>query len=174
MIIVTGPDNGGKTTLVRKLVDDMGLDNMEKCKTLPLWAHHNEYTNWIVNTFKESTHVSVVDRCYIDELVYGPIMRGKICFDAIDTYRIQKAFLDVKPLIILADPGPNKLMERYGEREQYPDISDNLTVQSRFYKELQEHPFTEVPKYIFDYRFDPEYKLVKKVVAYYISKGGRP
>jgi GTPase SAR1 family protein len=170
MIIVSGPDNSGKTTLVQHLVKEMGLTNLAKCQYLPLWLHHKEYAAWVVDTLKNSTKFDIVDRCYIDELVYGPIMRGCVCFKSLEKYVIDRELAHVKPLIIITNPGDSKILESYGDREQYPKYQQNIRVRNRYYQIINEEPFNECPHYIFDYRFDPDYKKVEIIVQSYINK----
>jgi GTPase SAR1 family protein len=170
MIIVSGPDNSGKTTLVKKLCEDLHLNNLPKCKSLPLWEHPVEYSDWIIQTIKDSHHDDIVDRCFIDELVYGPIMRGKVCFDAPQFKACADALVDKSPLIIITNPGANMISKSYAEREQYPQLHQNLKVLFRYYEAMNEYPFNQCPQYIFDYSFDPYYERVKYIAQMHIIR----
>lgn len=171
MIIVSGPDNSGKTSLLDYLVSEVGLKKMPKCEFTPVWEHPEEYTKWVLQTLKGGKF-DIVDRCYIDELVYGPIMRGKIMFDYSDVISINQQLVESKPLLIICNPGKEKILETYYEREQYPSIDRNMFVKRRFYEILGFYDFDEIPVYIFNYRFDPDYKLVTKVVDFYSIRKG--
>jgi GTPase SAR1 family protein len=170
MIIVSGPDNSGKTTLVKKLAEDLKLNNLPKCKSLPLWEHPLQYSDWIIDTIKKAGPHDIVDRCFIDEIVYGPVMRGRICFSALQSLDLSHILVDKKPLIIIPNPGADRISQTYAEREQYPELHQNLRVLFRYYEVMNEYPFNQCPQYIFDYRFDPNYEIVKHVAQMYILK----
>lgn len=170
MIIVSGPDNSGKTTLVKRLVEELGLNNLEKCKSLPLWKHRGDYRRWIVDTIENAGPRDIVDRCLIDEYVYGPVMRGKVCFDALDEYIIENALKGKNILFVITNPGAQAIEKTFHEREQYPQLKENLRILERFYYIINREPFNWFPHYIFDYRFDPDYDLVKHVVLSHIFK----
>ena len=164
MIIVSGPDNSGKTTLVGKLCESLRLNNLPKCQHLPLWEHPVQYSDWIVDTISHGKYNDIVDRCFIDEVVYGPVMRGKICFNAYQAQDCANALVMRKPLIIITNPGVDLITKSYAEREQYPKIHQNIQVLDRYYDVMNEYPFNQCPQYIFDYRFDPNYEIVSHIV----------
>lgn len=170
MIIVSGPDNSGKTTLVKRLCEDLGLNNMPKCTSLPLWANPDDYFDWVMSTLARGQANDIVDRCYIDELVYGPVMRGKVSFSPMQIDLANKLFEACQPLLIVTDPGLVAISKSYAERDQYPELRENLAVREEYYSVLKNRPFSEVPKYIFDYRFDPDYQLVKSFVKDFIRR----
>lgn len=170
MIIVSGPDNSGKTSLVDYLVKEVGMDKVKKDFPQPPYEHPDEYTDWVCNTINTGGVFDIVDRCFIDELVYGPIMRGQICFDKDQYFRCIKAISDNKPLFIITDPGKQKIKETFAEREQYPDIQSNLNIQRRYHHVIHLSPFCDCPVYYYDYRFDPKYELVQIVARHYILR----
>lgn len=170
MIIVSGPDNSGKTSLVNRLCDDMGLVRIPKFNVLPPWEHPHEYAKWIRETLSTGPVNGIVDRCFIDELVYGPVIRKRVSFSMTDWSLINGVYRTVKPLMIITDPGFDSIIDTYRNREQYPSIDQNLEVRERYYEVVSSYPFDHAPLYFFNYNFDPGYTLVKSVIDYYIRR----
>lgn len=170
MIIVSGPDNSGKTSLVNELCNGGGLIKIPKCKAFPLWEHPAEYAEWIRDVLLSSPDNGIVDRCFIDELTYGPIIRGRISFSSIDLASIYSIYRVVKPLLIITDPGVDSIIATYENREQYPNVSQNLEVRDKYYEVVANTPFYKAPLYIFNYNFDPDYTLVKSVIKHYLKE----
>lgn len=172
MIIVSGPDNSGKSTLVRHLTKELGLGTVSKDYPTPPWKHAEEYTKWIQDILDDMNTFDIVDRCFIDEMVYGPIMRGGICFNKYQYSKCIQAILKATPLFIITDPGDEKIKETFMDRKQYPNLAQNISVAKEFRTILRERPFNDCPSYHFDYRFDPNYHLVTHVARHYIIQKG--
>lgn len=81
MIIVEGPDNSGKTTLVASLVKDLKLKVLDSdIKGPPLDAQDNYFRtkSLILKALKHPRSNTITDRLsLIGESIYGPICRGK-------------------------------------------------------------------------------------------------
>ena len=74
VIILEGPDGGGKTTLARELEKHGFLYRHEGPP--PLGRDQVEYYMRSLNQAIEGPSDVVFDRLYLGELVYGPIIRG--------------------------------------------------------------------------------------------------
>lgn len=170
MIIVSGPDNSGKTSLINHLLANTNLVRIPKFNVLPPWEHPEEYANWIKKTLLTSPSNGIVDRCFIDELAYGPIMRGKVNLPLLDLISIYTIYGNVKPLLIITDPGVDSIVSTYKQREQYPNLPENLMVRKEYYSVIHSRPFSKAPIYIFNYNFDPDYTLVKSVIKHYLKE----
>lgn len=75
IVILEGPDGGGKTTLAKKLVD-MGFDYRHEGppkQGADLVAHYLK----IIDDSLKSPRPVVHDRLWLGERIYGPIARGK-------------------------------------------------------------------------------------------------
>jgi adenylate kinase family enzyme len=77
VILITGPDNTGKTTLVNRLTKDLGIPIMSRYHPLPP-TDGLSYSQWAVNRLLLA-HAQdfIMDRGIIDEFIYGPILRGR-------------------------------------------------------------------------------------------------
>lgn len=170
MIIVSGPDNSGKTSLINHLLASTNLVKIPKFNMLPPWEHPEEYADWIRQTLLNSPSNGIVDRCFIDELAYGPVMRGKVSLSILDLVSICTIYSKVKPLLIITDPGADSIVSTYKQREQYPNLPENLMVREEYYKIIYKRPFSEAPLYIFNYNFDPDYTLVESVIKHYLKE----
>lgn len=87
-----------------------------------------------------------------------------------DLGSIYTIYGNVKPLLIITDPGVDSIVSTYKQREQYPNLPENLMVRKEYYSVIHDRPFSEAPLYIFNYNFDPDYTLVKSVIKYYLKE----
>lgn len=106
MIIVEGPDGAGKTSLITRLRDDLGVETRPRHCTSedgPL----DGLLQWVEDDLKTHVHEGIYDRHpLISELVYGPIIRGEALLGD-DVDRLVNVLLKFKhydPLIIMCLP----------------------------------------------------------------------
>ena len=97
MLVIEGPDNSGKTTLVDRI-----------CAQFPSLLRHKspgpdaDYDWWMRQLTQppEALAVSIYDRFYFSELVYGPICRGQISLSVHRQEVIESLLVTAEPLII--------------------------------------------------------------------------
>lgn len=145
-IIIEGPDNVGKTTLINKLTNHFNYMTfqclhygMVKHPTLEQHVAYNkkQYTE----LFKMMQHHTtldnagiICDRAHLGEMVYGPIYRGYTGEYVLD---IEKEFINYKPiwdnlfLITLTDKA-ERLIEREDGESFSIDLDKKLTELANF------------------------------------------
>jgi len=75
IVILEGPDGGGKTTLARQLVEQYGFYYKHEGPPAP-YRDNIAYYLSILNEAIEALYNTVFDRCWLGEMIYGPIFRG--------------------------------------------------------------------------------------------------
>lgn len=81
-IIVEGPDGAGKSTLIEKLEKQFNNTN-SVCEKLHFGVpedpskYYDIYTAAITQQYNNCVDVTIFDRCWYSDRVYGPVMRGK-------------------------------------------------------------------------------------------------
>lgn len=114
MIIITGMDNAGKTTLAEALSKELDLPIIKS----PGEVSENAQKEWVLNQLgsEEEMTDAIYDRfAVIEEMIYGAVLRDKPNFSINDPYfnLLKKA----KPLVIYARPD-NYLIFDFNSREQ--------------------------------------------------------
>lgn len=125
MIIVEGIDGVGKTTLVDYIVEQ-GLEK-----------HHFDYDEKNMNLYKKYMRVlnssnlnKVLDRSFISEMVYGPVIRGKSKLELEQFKRLLLEYKKSRTSIIYLTAPKEILLKR---REK--DLTDFEMIQ-KFYDKL--------------------------------------
>ena len=108
IIIVEGPDGCGKSTMVRALQAKREIENvktvhhgpyLEKCRSELLQTYLAS-----INSFKEDKNfdIMIMDRCWVSEFIYGPIVRGSSRLRLSDLDIIREALdgMDVKIVFV--------------------------------------------------------------------------
>lgn len=135
MIIIEGVDNSGKTTLMKKLINDVP-ELQQYTDLIPKpWKVKEDYMaelGKLINTPVEDMVNKVFDRLLISEWVYGSVLGGisrPACafenlydFEGIlDTlYRVHK------PLLIYCRPPLHTIKDSFDERPQMEGVKDKL------------------------------------------------
>ena len=173
MIIVTGVDNTGKTTLVNHLVDkfkDRGLKQIEKYPTLPP-TDGMDWAGWVVNKLITKNRFTIADRFYVEEFVYGPLLRGSMCIDSNIVRSINTMIMQVKPLIIWCNTDIETIRKTFMERAQLEGVYERIgKLQHKFEEVLNSFPFDQCPQYTYNFKTDPDYKTIDQVVDAWITR----
>lgn len=125
MIIVEGPDGGGKTQLVTRLVRDLKIPVAPRVVSKDAEAMV-DLRRWVQDNLDWGLTSTLYDRHrLISEPIYGPTLRG--CphpgFDDFGWLRtMQRAFRQMKPLVIFCLPPLSNVLENIH------DDPDNVAV----------------------------------------------
>jgi predicted ATPase len=133
MIICTGMDNTGKTTLCNKLKIHYGLE----LKKSPGPISYPEQKEWMMeqalNSLVSNEEV-IYDRfSFMEEMVYGTVLRNGTLFDF--NSEVVKAVAATRPQIIYTRP-PRKKIFNFGDREQMKGVVDQKEELLNAYDEL--------------------------------------
>jgi thymidylate kinase len=140
-IIVEGPDGAGKTTLINKLKEQFEND-YSSCEVVHFGKIDNPdeyfriYLEAIMNQVDQCVSVSIFDRCWYSDRVYGPVMRNaeEMTFDQarnLDQHVIERG----GGMIIYCDAPIDVLWSRCRERgESYITDVDQLEQIAMLYK----------------------------------------
>lgn len=129
MIIVEGPDGGGKTTLLERLSEDFALPIADRVVDKQAEAMV-DLQQWVETNLDEGITLTLYDRHrLISEPIYGPVLRTEPHPGFEDLYWLtlmQKKFAALKPFFIFCLP-PLDVVEKNCEGEDnsvvYPHIS---------------------------------------------------
>ena len=101
MLIFTGMDNSGKTTLVNKVSKDLGLPVIKS-----LGPNHS----------RDEKHIRFLP---FEEMVYGRVLRGDPIYSLDDPY--MKSLKDLDPIIVYTRPS-SEVIFNFGDREQMEGV----------------------------------------------------
>ncbi len=169
MIIVCGPDNTGKTRLVEHLSQKFHIPRVEKYPTLPP-TDYADWERWVTANLLNPEQC-IADRFYVEEFVYGLVMRGKIGINEAQKNYLDMLFAQRDPLIILCNTSLETILSNYHEREQYPKPEKVLEIQRAFREILStEAPFCNRDKYHFNWKLDRDYIAVDSYIRHYLEE----
>lgn len=110
MIIVEGPDNSGKSTLIQWLKDNLQVKELKHGRHGPPTGPKDivERTETILKKALSYPHkATITDRfSLIGESIYGPVLRGKDLWTEVpqDKIRLQKVLITLDPFFIYCRP----------------------------------------------------------------------
>ena len=120
MLIFTGMDNSGKTTLVNKVSKDLGLPVI---KSLGPNHSRDERHIWFLDqmTREKAFPSSVIFDRFLpfEEMVYGKVLRGDPIYSLDDPY--MKSLKDLDPIIVYTRPSSGVIFN-FGDREQMEGV----------------------------------------------------
>lgn len=121
MIIVEGLDNTGKTTLVKELVNRLGIPSMIRVRP----KAETEFRIDLLRVLTDGPWI--MDRHpIISEMVYGPILRGGMVIEE-DNLNALATLIDQSPMFIYCRP-PDSVILNFGEREQMDGVIDQAQI----------------------------------------------
>lgn len=147
IIIVEGPDGGGKSTLAQTISRQTGytIEHRSKPQTEEEKAlMMGEY----VQLAKSGRNV-ILDRCWYSEMVYGKVMRDQSYIDYPQMYELERLLAKNGALIIYCTGPKAALWKRCTSRgEDYITCRDDFTAICEEYDKLMEVPhYIPVVKY---------------------------
>lgn len=170
MIIVTGVDNTGKSSLARHLSKEFGIAIAQRYHTLPPTDGWEWYI-WAKHQFEHKGEL-IYDRFFIDELVYGPVLRDKYVVSIEQMAQLSTMLVMRQPLFIYTKLPLEKIQEGFEVREQYPDATDLGKLLNKFERVMHTWPVKELKNCTrFCYLNDPNYRRIDLVVKNYLQGG---
>ncbi len=170
MIIVTGVDNTGKSSLVRHLSEKFDIPIATRYHTLPP-TDGEEWYIWAKHQFEHEGEL-IYDRFFIDELVYGPVLRNKYVVSIEQMAQLSTMLVMRQPLFIYTKLPLEKIQESFAVREQYPDATDLGKLLDGFGRVMHTWPVKELKNCTrFCYLHDPNYRRIDLVVKSYLQGG---
>lgn len=137
MIVVEGPDNSGKSTLVKTLVErGFPLIKRERFKPGKEETIGLSYLKALIPKDGDRLAHShgVLDRLLASEIIYGDIFRGGHRISDGEHLAILNMLIAYNASVVLCDPGNLAIKETWHEREQLYD--DALTIAASYRKNM--------------------------------------
>lgn len=162
MIIVAGCDNTGKTSLVEHIKDKFGIPEGRRFYSLPP-KNEQEWNEWYrhIKAHLVSNPNAIYDRLFIDEFVYGPLMRGGYKVGIEKMAELTNLMLITQPIVIYCWLPLTKLLENYGEREQVFSAYEAFKILERYTEVIEQYPLNQLRNKIsFNYNQDPDYHVI--------------
>ncbi len=162
IVIVEGGDNTGKTTLIKRLVECYPI-------LVPIKSPgpNDDLARWIMKELVERRHdrLRIYDRFFLSEFIYGPIIRGKICYASMHEELIWGVLKQIKPLVILCTIPIEVARMGFGTREQMDGVYEKLDEILQGYNELpQVLTSYGIPYTRYDYTINGSYEKVRHEV----------
>ena len=139
MLIVEGMDGVGKTTLV-----DYFVSNGMKKYHFDYDVKNMDLMIKYMRILKEDTGSLVLDRSFISEMVYGPVLRGKSKIDLEEYTKLLMAYKQVDTSVIYLTASIETLIAR-----RLSDISDYNTIMQ--YYDLLNKQYDSIMRYSENY-----------------------
>lgn len=121
MIIVEGPDNSGKSEVVRSIAEEFRLVAIKNFRKP---ERPQDIDGFIARVIQSFAHSAVLDRCVlISEPVYGPLFREDSCISDRDAII---ALLKINPAIVYCRPSIEKIRATIDARPQMRGVPKKL------------------------------------------------
>lgn len=176
MIIVTGCDNTGKSSLVKVLSKELDMPVADKfiCSPPQTPGQWMGWAKWCERCINDPED-KIYDRLFIDEFVYGPVVRGKLDIPLYMMADLSNQLLIRQPLYIYTTAPSEVIKRTFHDREQYPkeEMVDKLL--NKFWDVNHSWPINQlVHQYTFDFTKDPDYGGILAYLRSFpeIYKGG--
>lgn len=130
IIILEGPDGGGKTTLANTLSKHSGwpIKHFSYPKTQE--EVDNMFSMYLdmLNSLEPTENV-ILDRCWYSDMCYGPVMRGAATITTAKMLELEEAALKHGCMVVLCIDEPTVLWQRVSKRGD-----DYITDEEKFYE----------------------------------------
>jgi GTPase SAR1 family protein len=126
MVIVEGVDGSGKTTLIKNLIADGLVDNVISKLFDPKYPHllYGRLCD-ALHDYMDYPRV-VADRFFISELVYGPILRGKLILSKAQISTILTLIQAQIPVVIIWCHPPLKTVKESLREPQMAGVVESI------------------------------------------------
>lgn len=124
LVIVSGIDKVGKTTLAKKLCDILGADYVKfggapKVDDVATWVDNNFWFHRGIYEFLKNVkheRIAVIDRFYPDEIVYSSTIRNCSFTDVLGLYSgLDVGFSSMAKLVYVEPVSMEKLRSMWGD-----------------------------------------------------------
>lgn len=162
MIIVTGCDNTGKSSLVKFLSKELDMPVAKRFpdgppKTKDQWDEWYWYCERAFNDPEDK----IYDRLFIDEFVYGPVIRGGLDLPIDKMAQLSELMLIRQPMYIYTIVPLDTIKKSFDERDQYPQVERIHDLMLRFNTVNNSWPVMCLSnRYDFDFTKDPDYNII--------------
>lgn len=135
VIILEGPDGGGKTTLANHLRDRYGYQIRKTNQPRPGEDLFTSYTQSLMDALND-WRPSVFDRHYLGECIYGPIMRGEDRLGEMGRTLIERLCAANGVTVLICKPNYSTLVEAWEAKkgEDYLKTQGQLTAVNDAYQ----------------------------------------
>ena len=173
MIIVTGCDNTGKTSLAEHLSKKFGFPIAKRFSHLPPQGEEwNQWGEWVEQELEKPGEL-IYDRFFIDELVYGPVIRSGYGLSIREITMLSGMLLMKQPMYIYTKLPMNELLKSFEVRKQYIAPSDVSKILSQFNHVNSTWPVKDLSNMTrFSYINDSNYQRIDRVVETYLMRKG--
>lgn len=139
MLIIEGPDNAGKTTLVRQLIElDPGLRLLRRERYKPEHGGSifTSYRELLLPEDPDATWAhSIVDRFMASECVYGNLFRGGCRMSIVEHITLKGLLALWAPIVVWCDPPNETIRESWQQRDQLYD--DPIKIADEYRKRIR-------------------------------------
>ena len=178
MILVEGPNGGGKTTLVRHLAQTHGLQVADMKRELhrppdtsPEAQKERVYT-FLAGALKGNEPTKIVDRLYFSELVYGHAWRYSVAFSDDEQLLTEEVMRAMQIPVIFCMPAFETCLHNVEAQDnQHEKVLPTLETIYVMYQGLYTGRMDWITK--FDYERDDVRDIDTKVQAYLSFKRER-
>lgn len=124
IIILEGPDCGGKSTLAATLADKYGyfVQHLSYNKSMDVKKEHYQALNFALGRKSQNT---VLDRHAISELVYSTVFRNGPSYDIFEMF--QKYVLH-NVVVVYCNPGKEVMLEEFAKRKSEEMFESNSEI----------------------------------------------
>lgn len=151
IIILEGPDGGGKSTLAQKLQKQTGFTLLHRSqpKSEEDKARMMDEYMQVIKSGKNC----IFDRCWYSEMVYGPVMRDASVIDYPQMYALEKQLANKGALIIHCTSDLNTLWKRclYRGEDYVVDKGTYLKIYNAYNQLMYDVPHI-IPVVTYEYK----------------------
>lgn len=143
LIIIEGPDKTGKTTLAKAIATRLGFDY--KHFSAPKGSPADEYIDFLLSLKRDT----VCDRFHLGELVYGPMLRGKVGITPLELVTIERVLRLKQTVLIHAVTSMKIANERLAHSNEHEvvNVAENLLAEDRFTQVISKSNAGPIIKY---------------------------
>lgn len=169
-IIIEGMDNSGKTTLIKKLMENKAFGKVYK--VIPSTGYTPNIRSKVMEEiFHDTTSYKIYDRHpLISEYIYGPIIRGSSKIRQAEVQQLMSHLFDNnRTLLIWCYPPPQVLKESLSESDQMEGVVSNADgIIDSYYNFMTS--YVPPASYIgYDYTTDPHASILIEYIFQYHS-----